>query len=242
MPHLAWSPGCATPVMSHSTQYTKTRLSSIYLELEIFWRYVVETNFRSNTSTEKTGTFWEQTQTPHHWETSVNPLAMVGITCKEMKQKLISDNSCSDLYKDTEIGDGASLPHVTLTRTHSSLKCSQAGLDTALFISGPTANPCVQSHLFCKMPERIMTESKEVRDGSDLLGSFSISHEPGRIFPRAIFITLPGLVFNHSSERTRTARQSYVILLQKRHWGILYLWSELSPTVVQCILRHVWCG
>ena len=68
-----------------------------------------------------------------------------------------------------------------------------------------------------------MTESKEVRDGSDLLGPFAISHEPGRIFPWAIFIALPGLAFNHSSKGTGTARRSYVILLQKRHWGILYL-------------------
>lgn len=148
---------------------------------------------------------------------------MVGITCKEMEQKLKNGKTCSDLYKDMEIGDRANPPRVTLTRTHSSHNRSQAALDTALFISGPIANPRVQSHLLCKMPEKIMTESKEAGDGSDLLGSLSISHEPGRIFPWAIFITLPGLVFNCSSKRTRTARQSYVILLQKRHCGILYL-------------------
>lgn len=68
-----------------------------------------------------------------------------------------------------------------------------------------------------------MTESKGVRDGSDLSDPFAISHEPSRIFPWAIFIALPRLVFNHSSKETRTAKQSYVILLQQRHWGILYL-------------------
>lgn len=73
------------------------------------------------------------------------------------------------------------------------------------------------------MPRRIMTESKEVRGGSHLLGPFATSHDLGRIFHWAIFIPLPCLVFNHSSKRTRTAKQSYVILLQKQHWGILYL-------------------
>lgn len=46
---------------------------------------------------------------------------------------------------------------------------------------------------------------------------------PGRIFPWAILIALPRLIFNHSSKETRTARQIYVTLLQQGHWGILYL-------------------
>lgn len=86
---------CATPVVSHSAQscLPVTALSPIGDFVEIHCR----NKLRSSTSTEKKGAFPEQTQTLHRWEPAVNPMAMVRITCKEMEQTFITDETCSGL-------------------------------------------------------------------------------------------------------------------------------------------------
>jgi len=113
-------------------------------QLRIFWRGVVEPNFRSNTSTEEMmGSLAAHTQTLHHWETA-DPVAHGHSLAKRW-------NKLSKLatLKDVQIGG----MDVTQTRAHCSHSRAHTGLDIAQFTSKPIANASILTHLFCKMRE-----------------------------------------------------------------------------------------